>query len=247
MGLSTSTNGVWSAWSIVKIKGEKGEQGNPGDNGNWYDLFIENSTPVYYDINGDVGLTGGVLTLSFTKNGVAYSDCTIKAYDPSDNELTVTGNTLAINSGSKFKYVSFIVSDSTETLLRKQYTFPTKSLNGDTSTSTGLQIVSDNDLGVIACNSDGSSISGATETATYNVWYNNNKVTNECTFSVTESSTVYTASFNSNVLTVTALLKGTSAAVSIPVNIVYDGNTYIKTFKVMRDTDGDTYKLVVTP
>lgn len=235
------------------------------EDGNWYDLSIKNTTPIYYDLNSDAGLNAGSLQLSFTKNGVEYNDCTIKAYDPSNSELTIEVSTigsksLPITANSKFKYVSFVVSDSTGTLLTRQYTFPTKSLNGEASTSTGLQIVSDNDLGVIACNSDGSSVAGATETATYKVWYNNVDKTSECTFSFTQEgtsisvqTTAYTATLTNNgtlpnnILVVNSLTKGTTAAVTVNIWVTFNGNKYQKSFKVIRDTDGNVYKLVVSP
>ena len=102
------------------------------------------------------------------------------------------------------------------------------------------------DFGVIACNENGSSVQGASVSTTLTSYYNETRV--YPTYAVQRTSTdPFEASISGDVLTVSTIYPGNAAQVVVPFSITYNGITYIKSFSVIRDKDGNVYNLDVTP
>ena len=215
-------------------------------NGNTYNLIFNNQTPVYYDSNNS-RLTQGTISWNFYMNGDdKTNNYTYRVLDDQGVQKQHTNNQLNVAATDNYKYIIVEVYTGSTLVYKEQYVFPVKGLNGDSVETTGFRISMNPDFGAIACNSDGSSIQGATVSTVLSTYYNENPVQAEYNIQRTPTDP-FDANISGNVLTVTHIDAGNAVQVNVPFTITYNGNTYIKSFSVIRDKDGNVYNLDVTP
>ena len=215
-------------------------------NGNTYNLIFDNLTPVYYDSNDDK-LTQGTISWDFYVNGDnKTNDYSYRVYDDQRNQKQNNNNQLSVSATDSYKYINVEVRSGSTVIYKEQYVFPVKGRNGDTTQTTGFRVSMNPDFGVIACNENGSSVQGASVSTTLTSYYNETRV--YPTYAVQRTSTdPFEASISGDVLTVSTIYPGNAAQVVVPFSITYNGITYIKSFSVIRDKDGNVYNLDVTP
>ena len=245
-----------------------------------YNLVISNKDNAILDLNNAAGLKQNKeISWVLYENGKEVSDYSKFYFEIyCNNQIcgSSTSNTWNL-SGIPYGTQKSVISITVESLENKnqgkhiilcnsELSFPIQGLNGESIESSGFKVVLSNDIGVVPCYSDGSSLSG---TSTNISAYFNDQLLNSGQYSVnfaegdveidfrynTKTTTVqgqYKATLSQSldntyyILNVKNLYSNNSVS-SIPFIITYNDISYSKSFELFKDYDGDSYELVVTP
>lgn len=159
------------------------------------------------------------------------------------------------------KIVAYKVTNSgTVEICSSELSIPIKGKDGESKESTGFKVVLSNDIGVIACKSDGESLNTTSTTISayfneqllttdqYNITIPGNFTrTGEQVVSGQYSVTLSTLSTNKMYSLRVNKLYSNNTTESIPFTITYNGIAYSKSFELFKDYTGDTYELEVEP
>ena len=227
-----------------------------------YTLKIQNDDEAILDLNKPEGLKQNK-QISWKlyineKEVTNYASYTFRIYLGKNFFGTVreqnTWNLNSVGYGTLKSVITVKAYKEDQFLCSEDLNLPIRGKDGENKESTGFKIVLSNNLGVMPCNLNGTSVIGAQTSTLIQAYYNETKLSStDFTVLLENNNSQYNASgYAANLqqnqdnykLTVTRLNRTTS---SVPFNVIYNGIVYEKEFEIFKDLDGDSYELEVTP
>lgn len=224
-----------------------------------YTLRVYNDNDAILDLNDLNGLNQNkIISWKLYLNGKEVSDYSSYYFIASVGGATFTitnGNTWNLNNvgrGTKKSVITVTAfkkpTTNTTALCSADLNIPIQGKDGQNKESSGFKIVLSNDLGVMPCNLDGTSVIGATTSTLIQAYYNETQLSNS-DFGITlPSASGYTAYLESRPKGYNLIVSRLNGATSsVPFIVTYNGISYEKEFKIFKDLEGDSYELEVFP